>query len=288
MKKLKHLIAALIAGLVTTGCQQPELPETTTVQNPNLTTVNLRVPQFTITTQSFGPTRAYADVKTLVSRIDLWAISDGDTLQVHQSSADDDFGNISFEVDRTREYHLYAVAHKGAGQAELADSIISFPADKVTHSLWYATTFRPDTTQQLDCHMNRMVGQFFLDTTDAAPEELHTLRFLLPATYTRWTLSGHGCHSTQRTHDVTISSRRADGSLGCSLYIIAADTEATYDITVQALDAQGQLLQQREFADVPIQNGYKTSARGQFFTAATTRINLTVQTDWQEKKTIAY
>ena len=85
-----------------------------------------------------------AAVADYASRLDAWVYCDGNEVQaVHQTSGDADFATLSLTLDRRKTYTLYAVAHKGADVATLADGVVSFPDDKVTHSFFYSETFCP-------------------------------------------------------------------------------------------------------------------------------------------------
>lgn len=214
-------------------------------------------------------TRTDVDVATIVTRLDMW-VSDGTTTaEVHQSSADEGFGTVTLELNKAKTYTIYAVAHKATGAATLADGIISWPDDKVTHSFFYSGTVTPSTTTELSCRMNRIVGMFRLETTDAVPNECKKFRFQIPQTFHRWNVAGFGTTKKDRTVTVNVTSTQADGTVAVSLYIIGSSESVNYDITMDALDASDGVIVSHTVT-APICNNYKTCAKGAFFNAAST------------------
>ena len=204
-----------------------------------------------------------AAVADYASRLDAWVYCDGKEVQaVHQTSGDADFATLSLTLDRRKTYTLYAVAHKGADVATLADGVVSFPDDKVTHSFFYSETFCPGEKTSLSCLMSRIVGQFRLEITDAIPSEVVSFRFSVPQSATRYAVAGYGTNMVDRVSTIAWNG----ASRVFSIFIMGGDDEAKLcKVGVDALDEGGGVLQSRTFSDVPIRNGYRTNYRGSFF-----------------------
>ena len=274
--KTKTLFAAMAACAMMTACSNDMEDQ---VSNKQTETVTISFPQFQTTIEPL--TRGTTDVSTLVTHIDVW-LSDGTTTtDIHQVSTDANFGTITATLDRTKTYNMYAVAHKADG-ATLSDGIISFTNDKVTHAMYYTTTFTPATTSTLSCEMSRIVGMFRLETTDAVPDDVAKMQFIIPQTFTRWNVNGTGANKVDRTSEITVSSKNQDGTATFNIYIIGSDEQELYDITVKALDADGNVVEngQRTFTDIPIRNNYKTILSGAFFAPGSLSTTFTV-TDWE-------
>ena len=232
-------------------------------------------------------TRADADVSIIATRLDVW-ITDGESTQaVHQSDSDAGYGTVAVTLNKTKTYTIYAVAHKANGAATLADGVISFPDEKVTHSFYYTGTFSPAETTTLSCRMNRIVSQFRLETTDAVPDDVVKFRFLIPQTFTRWSVSGEGINKVDRVSDVSITSLRNDGTAAITIYIIGSDTQNSYNITVQALDGGDNIIQQRIINNVPVRNNYKVTATGAFFIDSPSSFSF-LTADWDEYANITF
>ena len=274
MKKCVFLMAAaaMMAACSSDNGEEPVNNETETV--------TISFPQFQQTIEPM--TRTNTDVSTLVTHIDVWLTDGTTTTAVHQVSTDTGFGTVSVELTRNKTYTMYAIAHKANGAATLTNNIIVFPEEKVTHSMFYTTQFNPSTTNQMSCEMSRIVGMFRLETTDAVPADVSKMRFEIPQTFTRWNVNGTGANKVDRTSEITVSSTNQDGTATFVLYVIGSDDQELYDITVKALDADGNVVEngQRTFTDIPIRNNYKTILSGAFFAPGSLSTTFTV-TDWE-------
>lgn len=250
-------------------------------------TVTISFPQFQQTIEPM--TRTNTDVSTLVTHIDVWLTDGTTTTDIHQVSTDTGFGTVSVELTRNKTYTMYAIAHKANGAATLTNNIIAFPEEKVTHSMFYTTQFNPSTTNQMSCEMNRIVGQFRLETTDAVPNNVVKVQFIIPQTCTRWSVSGVGANKIDRTSEITVSSKNQDGTASFNIYIIGSDTDETYDITVKALDANNNVVTngERTFSGVTIRNNYKTIYSGAFFSPSTLTSSFVVS-DWETFESINF
>ena len=227
-------------------------------------------------------TRTAVSIADVVNHLNVWLVSGGDVIALQQTSSDDGFGTITATLDRTKTYTMYAVAHKADG-ATLSDGVISFTDDKVTHSMFYTTTFSPATTTSLSCLMTRIVADFRLEITDDIPDECKSFRFTVAGIFDRWNVSTGGTHSLDRVSTISYGGT----SSIFNVYAIVTDAQTTHDITVTALDADDQPIQTRTFANVPLRNGYKTTYRGTFFIDTPMTMSFTVN-DWNEYETVDF
>ena len=226
--------------------------------------------------------RAATSIASIVTHLDVWLVEGDNVTDIHQTTATDGFGTISVTLDKTKTYTLYAVGHKADG-ATLTDGVVAFTDDKVTHSMFYTTTFSPATTTNLSCLMNRIVADFRLDITDDFPAECKSLRFTIANVFDRWNVSTGGTHELDRTSVVAYNGTSAI----FNVYAITTDEQTTHDITVEAMDANSDVIQTRTFANVPLRNGYKTSYRGTFFIDTPMTMSFTVN-DWNEYETVDF
>ena len=230
--------------------------------------------------QQEAMTRSAVSIADVVNHLDVWLYESGsEVTAIHQTTSDATFGSVSVTLDKTKTYTLYAVAHKADG-ATLSDGVISFTDDKVTHAMYYSTTFSPATTTSLSCLMNRIVADFRLDITDAIPTSAVKFRFTIASVFDRWNVSTGGTHSLDRVSTINYVGT----SSVFNVYAITTDAQTLHTVTVEALDADGNALvpaQQKVFENVPLRNGYKTTYRGAFFTEENMTMTFTVD-DWNE------
>ena len=230
-------------------------------------------------------TRTAVSIADVVNHLNVWLVSGSDVIALQQTTSDANFGTITATLDKTKTYTMYAVAHKADG-ATLTDGVVAFTDDKVTHSMWYTTTFSPSTTTSLACEMTRIVADFRLEITDEIPTAVKKLRFTISDVFDRWSVTDGGTHQLDRTSIINYNGTSAV----FNIYAITTDAQTLHTVTVEALDADGNALvpaQQKVFENVPLRNGYKTTYRGAFFTEENMTMTFTVN-DWNEYETVDF
>ena len=272
---MKKLWIFALATMVLTACSE----EQESVFNyAEETSVTLTFSPYDVTAM----TRAATSIAGIVTQLDVWLYESGsEVTAIHQSAADAAFGTVTATLDKTKTYTLYAVAHKASGAATLADGIITFPDDKVTHSMFYETTFSPATTTSLSCLMQRIVAQFRIETTDALPSDCKKIQITISDVFDRWSVTTGGTHQLDRTSTLNVTSTNQDGTIAVNVFAIVTDAQTLHTVTVTGMDANdGVVLTARTFTDVPLRNGYRTTYRGALRDAATTG-TFTVD-DWND------
>ena len=260
--------------------------------DPSVLDVNLKEqPQQadTTITISFGfgydvqPMTTRAAIGDAASHLDVWVYEDDEEVEaVHQSSSDTGFGTVSLSLNKLKTYTLYALAHKATAACTLADGIISFPDDKPKESFFYSTTFSPSITTTLECAMQRITGKFTLQTTDAIPDDVDHVRFVIKDTGTRFNVNGSPANITDRTVDFASISRKSDGTTSFAFQILASsDAVTNFEITATAYASDNSIIETKTFDAVSIRNNYRTIYTGAFFTTSEFSMTFTCA-DWQD------
>jgi hypothetical protein len=277
---MKKVLLIMMATAILAACSSSDEEPTSS----ELTDVTLTFSPY----QVDAITRAATYIAGIVTRLDVWLYESGsECAAVHQSADDVQFGSISLTLDKTKTYTLYAVGHKAAGPATLADGIISFPDDKTTHSMYFTTTFSPSVTTSLSCLMQRIVAQFRIETTDAVPADMKKIQITINDVFDRWSVTTGGTQLANHTHTVNITSTAQDGTVALNVFSIVTDAQTLHTVTVTGLDADDAVtLTPRTFADVPLRNGYRTTYRGALRDASATA-TFTVD-DWNDLETINF
>ena len=229
-----------------------------------------------------------AAISDAASRLDVW-IYEGDTelTAVHQTASDVGFGSVSLSLNKLKTYTLYALAHKATTACTLADGIISFPDDKPKESFFYTTTFSPSTTTNINAEMQRITGKFTLQTTDAVPDDVDHVQFIIRNTALRYGVDGTLSNITDRTVDFPNITRKADNTCSFSFNILASDAVADFEITATAYASDNSVIETKTFSDVPIRNSYRTTYTGAFFTTSAFSMTFTCA-DWQDYDTVTF
>ena len=227
-------------------------------------------------------TRTATSIASVVNHLDAWITDGTTTTDIHQTNTDAGFGTVGMTLDKTKTYTLYAMGHKADG-ATLSDGVISFTDDKVTHSMLYTTTFSPATTTNLSCLMMRIVADFRMEITDDIPAECKSLRFTISDVFDRWNVTTGGTHQLNRVSTINCNGTSAI----FNVYAIVTDAQTLHTVTVEALDENDGVIQERVFENVPLRNGYKTNYRGTFFIDTPMSMSFTVN-DWNEYDTVDF
>lgn len=228
-------------------------------------------------------TKTPTAISELSSRLDVYIVSENDVMAFHQTKSDDvDFGTVYTILDKTQTYTLYAVAHKGSGPASLEGDIISFQDNKITETFFCGRTFCPGDLSTVECNMNRIVGQFRFVIQDEFPEDVTKLRFTFHDTGLGFHVNGYTTNIGDKVSVINNPSHANDGSTTCKIYCLADSETTTIDVTVEALDADDDVVESRDFADVPIKAGYVTSFTGTFFVTTALSFNFFSGDSWED------
>ena len=274
---MKRIGILALAAMVLTACSSES--EELRVKSEELSEVTLTFSPY----QMEAITRAAVSIANVVTKLDVWIYESGsEVAAVHQSTSDADFGSVTVTLDKTKTYTIYAIGHKADG-VTLSDGVISFTDDKVTHSMFYSTTFSPAITTSLSCLMTRIVADFRMEITDDIPTSAVKFRFTVNGVFDRWNVTTGATHGIDRVSTINYGGT----SSIFNVYAITTDAQTLHTVTVEALDENDQEVQTRTFADVPLRNGYKTNYRGTFFIDTPMSMSFTVN-DWNEYETVDF
>ena len=288
-KSIVNLLLTVVNGRRITSINSLVVMALAIMMNGCSTDSEQPVDEPTEVTLTFSPytmeamTRTAVSIADVVTKLDIWIYESGsEVTAIHQTTADAAFGSITVTLDKTKTYTLYAVGHKADG-ATLENGVISFTDDKVTHSMFYSTTFSPATTTSLSCLMNRIVADFRLEITDDIPAECKKFRFTVSGVYDRWSVTTGATHVIDRVSTINyVGTSRI-----FNVYAITTNEQTLHTVTVEALDENDGVIQERVFENVPLRNGYKTNYRGTFFIDSQLISSFTVN-DWNEYETVDF
>ena len=277
MKKALFFAIACIAHASCTKVQQPSIAP---VNNDNYAIVSLSFYPYQIEPIA---TKVNVSIADLSKRLDVFIVEGANVTAIHQNkdTQAEGFGSVSATLNKTKTYTLYAVAHKGSGEASLANSILTFADDKITDTFFYSTTFTPAETVNLSCLMHRIVGRFKLTMTDALPANLAKVQFTVSGSGLGYHVSGYSTNVGDKTSIINNPSSANDGTTTFNIYILAdSDEPSPVDVTVTALDADDATIETKTFESVPIQAGYSTAYRGAFFITQAASMTFTAPDTW--------
>ena len=278
--KLYEVLFLLLAVLKLTSCEKPLLTESTDEQEPN---GNLVVSIFQIEHTPFESlTRTVAsDVCTHLNYA-VYALDGTRVKQINQKSEDAGFGVASFQLEQG-DYQLVVVAHSSNGNPTMTDP----KCIKFTNAQGYTDTFLStndvtisDEQVSMNVTLNRVVALCRFVITDNYPANVARMRFYYTGGSGAFDANtGLGCVNSKQSIFFDVSS----GQKQFDLYTFLHESSSAISLKVTALDANDNVLYEREF-DVPMEQNHITWLSGAYFngsgSSASTNIGVTVNTDW--------
>ena len=258
LENMKKVLVFMAVALILAACTKEKL-----LGNNESVTLNF-------TPYEVSPMKATSSVSTVCSRLDIYIVEQGtsDTIRIHQErTATTNFGTATLVLQTNKNYNLIAVAHNSTDTCTLNNGIVSFPGDIIKQTLVADTTFCPGDGLTLNVVMQRIVGMFKMRVTDAIPSDITGFQFTISPSCRKFNIGTmQSTDPAIRTHTINSTSVDNNGVAVYNVYVIADDmTNVKYvDIEVEALNPtnDGEV---RQFAQVPIKNGYITTYSGTFF-----------------------
>ena len=267
MRNLRLLLSALLAVLMM-ACEKLALPEEGDAPQPQ---GNLTLNVFQLEQTPFGAsTRATAsDVCTRVN-FGVYDMNGTRVKQTNQKLGDEDFGTASFQLPEGT-YQLVVVAHSSNGNPTMTnpEKIQFSNITEKGNGTGYSDTFLYNTNvtigaepQTLSLTLHRIVALCRFVIEDNIPTNVAKMRFQYKG--------GSGHFSASTGLGVTKSTQ----TLFCTdrtqkqfdLYTFLHKTTGTIDLLVTAYDASDNVLYERDFKEIPMQQNQITWFSGTFFT----------------------
>ena len=288
LKNLKTITFALLAILFS-SCEKAVFDDdTNTPSEPNANVIinvaSLEQIPFTTTDE----TRAQQDITALCTRLNF-VIFDNQGNKVKtlaQKSADSSFGTASFNLE-PGSYQLVIIAHNSDGTATVtAADKITFPNNLVTDTFYYyGTLVVGNTPQTYDLQLQRVVSMFRLVLTQPLSSSVHKLKFYYTGGSSTFSaVSGYGCVQSRQTVNINV----ADGQQQFDVYTFPHEQNDVLKMTITALDAQDNAIDERVFEEVPITRNQITRYTGSLFAGSnggndensTNLIRMTADGEW--------
>ena len=232
-------------------------------------------------------TRAATDITELCSRLNIAIFDAGGTKvkTVAQKEGDSNYGTIALTLGAST-YRLVVIAHNGEGSATITSTEkVTFPNNKVTDTYYYyGDLIVTDAKQSYDLTLTRAVAMFRLVLTDEdIPANVAKFKFYyLGGSSTFSPKDGYGCVNSKQTEIRPVS----DDGIYDIFTLPHNEEDILTKLTVTALDANDNAVQERTFENVPVIRNQITRYTGSFFgnggggQTSDGTIRLTADPDW--------
>ena len=290
MKKI--LSTAAVAALCFSACSTDEPTANLTARIKTDTTemkhvtITFNCRGFDFSTEPFAETRALeADGKAMT---DLWVLDypngqTAPTIQIHQTSSDEDFGSPTLNL-AVGSHHVYFIASRGQDATIDTDAhTITFGKVRDTFYMDYEINVTATSNGSRSVTLERIVTKFTAIITDAIPEGAATFNMTPSQWYYGWDYVAGTPTTATTSQAITINIPASEiGNTDESLNIFgfSAADEWTTDVALNCKTASGDILGTATIADVPLKQNRITTFSGPLFSAeGLTTVSLS--TDWQ-------
>ena len=290
MKKI--ISTAAVAALCFLSCSTDEPTANLTARIKTDTTemkhvtITFNCRGFDFSTEPFAETRALeADGKTMT---DLWVLDypngqTAPTIQIHQTSSDEDFGSPTLNL-AVGSHHVYFIASRGQDATIDTDAhTITFGKVRDTFYMDYEINVTATSNGSRSVTLERIVTKFTAIITDAIPEGAATFNMTPSQWYYGWDYVAGTPTTATTSQAITINIPASEiGNTDESLNIFgfSSDTEWTTDIALDCKTSTGSILGTATIADVPLKQNRITTFSGPLFSAnGLTTVSLS--SDWE-------
>ena len=293
----KNLIFAAMALLLATSCSKDFDKEIT--NNDTLVPVTVHVDGFSASQEDFAPTRTPSSIESYTG-IDavVLAFYNGSTEAFKTVQLKDDaatyttFGHFSLNLP-LGNYTMVAVAYKNheTGGFELTSpTTAAFAGDHAFETFVKTQTLNITNTNPVDISatLSRIVSQLKVVSTDGKTAEVANVRMTLSAGGKSFNPTT-GLATANTGFSNTVSNTATVGATTKSLtYFFLATDEQTMNVTIETLNADGDVLRTTTVNDVPFKRNRKTVLTGPMYNAVNMVGSFLVETDWLDDFNIPF
>lgn len=290
MFKKLSILAAL--GLVAASCNVKE--ERVLCSAP----VSVHVNDFLVTVDTFSDTKAtsateYSGVKGLTL-----AFYDGDTEVYKHSQVKGalEEGETFGEFNLSLSMGTYTMVVLGYGMGEDDNLVLTSPTMAAYTGEHARETFAATgpveiaSTEgvELSATLDRIIAKLQVLSTDGRAADATNVRMTLSAGGKAFNpTTGLATSNTGFSNTVNISV--AAGTASSSItYLFLASDEQTLDVTVDVLDAEGQVLSSKVATGVPFQRNRTTKLTGTLYSAEAQAGSFQLETDWLPDQEVSF
>ena len=293
----KNLIFALLALLLATGCSQESANEVN--NNDTLVPVTVHVDGFSVSQEDFAPTRTLSSLESYsgINAVML-AFYNGSTEAYKTVQLKTDattyttFGSFSLSLPMGN-YTMVAIAyynHETASFGLTSPTAASYAGEHAFDTFVKTQTVNITNTTPVDISatLNRINSLLKVVSTDGKTADVTNVRMTLSA-------GGRSFNPTTGLATVntgfanTVSTSNNTGTTTSSLtYFFLADDEQTLNVTIETLNAGGDVLRTTTVNDVPFKRNRRTVLTGPMYNDVNLAGSFLVETDWLDDFTIPF
>lgn len=303
-KQFVKLVLFVATVLLMTACEKAVVEEENTMPTTSKTStksgkvnVTLRVAEFNFIpyTSSYletsKNTRSVVNITDYCTRLNFVLYKEGKKVESRsQMKENPGFGETTMTLD-AGDYQLLVLAHSSTD----GNPVLTNPESiQFTNQLGYSDTFYyygnltvTNEEQTHDILLTRASSKLLFVIIDDLPSDVTNVYFK----YT----GGSGVLNAVTGYGASVNSRQEKNAtvvgytspIEFNVYTFLQGDEGKLDVTVEARNANEQVILSRQFTDIPMYRNVITEYKGSFFAKEHT-LNFTAETEWADTLHLSY
>lgn len=286
LKKLLFLLAALVA---LAGCGK------TTNQNQlTMVPVRVNVQDFSVTVESLAGTKttainSYNGIKAVT--LAFYNSNNAEVYKSTQTRGENGFSNFSLYLPYG-SFTMVVIGYAWYDGDEFtltSPTLASFTTDsRETFVATQAVNVTDPTPLELSTTLSRIVAKLQVNSADTRPEGVARIRMGFNAGSKSFNpTTGLATSNTTFTNSVGISAA-VGTSTNSSCYFFLLTDEQTIDVTIDALDSEGEVVYHRVVSDVPFKRNRCTKLTGNVYSVSASAGSFLVDSDWLDEMELSF
>lgn len=287
---------AVMSLLIVSCNKESEITENNT---DGMAPVKVRVSDFSMSVEDFSNTRAsqsvadYTGVKAMTLAFYAGETEVYKTTQLREdASTYTTFGEFSCDLP----IGTYTMVVIGRGNQEgdvfelTSPTQAAYTSDRARETFCTTQSVTVTNTAPLDLTvtLNRIIAVLQTLSTDTPSEGVALMRTTYSKGSKRFNpVTGLATDDNGFSHTNTVYTN-SDGHLSNKSYLFLTSDEETIDVTIEALDALGNVVFSKTLENVPFQRNKITKAVGAIFTTDTSGVGFQVNTDWLSETVVNF
>ena len=259
-----------------------------------LVPVNVKVNDFHITIDTFSDTKAtLPSAYDGITKLTLAFYSGGtEVYSATQSKNDDGYGTFSLALPMG-SYTMVALGYYTSDSSPFTLSSpteASFTGAHAMETFAYTQAVNITNTSavNLNATLDRICAQLQVVSTDGRTENANNIRMTFGAGSKSFNpTTGLALDDNGFSNTVSISAAAGATSTSKSFLFLSADEE-TMDVTIETLDAQGNVLYTNTVTNVPFKRNRMTKLTGAVYTNSSVGSSFQLNTSWLTAEEVAF
>ena len=203
------------------------------------------------------------------------------------------FGTFSCDLP-IGSYTMLVIARDSVDGDEFAltsPTAAAYTSEKVRETFCKTQSVSVTSSAALDLSvtLDRIVPQLVVYSTDARPAGVDKIRTTYGAGSKSFNpTTGLAVGNTGYSLVNTINKTAVGATIGVKNFVYLSTDEQSVTITLEALDAEDNVLITKVISDVPLKRNRKTTLRGPVFTPSASTASFQLETSWLEGNTVNF